>query len=809
MDEVEDQVEEFLASISAEEKLDLIELLEAKVNEYDRTKLYRYAPYPKQMKFHAAGRNPTVCERLLIAANQCVSPWTFLETPEGARLAGDIWSGPVGRVLALVDGLVESVPWQRGMLRSIEPAFRVVLDTGRFFDCTRKHQVLTTGGWLSFGQIMLLSSGLRCSETPEDFLASCVEDGHLDGLQLQLVAGIDQGQVPSPGGVQTRSPLSLTPQDAEVRTPEHIRACLAHGPLAISGGAVLQLADLFAQFSGPKLRQSVLHKTESSQVFRRFAAGLSLQFQASSAVDPGLAFFDFLQQLGAPGVGGTLGRRSWKDRAERQFLSVTNQGWQVEEALRDDGRIETFYPFSTPQLAVGGRIVAVVPLGYQPILDCQVPNHHNYLAGGVAHHNCGKTLAAAHEVAYHLTGDYPDWWPGAEWDYAVTGWAASETSQGTRDSVQRLLLGPPGAWGTGTIPGDRIVDIRRAASAVPDCVDTVTVRHASGGLSRLVFKTYDQGRARWQAESLDFVWFDEEPDEDIYFEGTTRTNATRGISFLTFTPLKGMSKVVKRFLKEKAPGTFVVHMTLDDAGHYTPEQRAAITAKYPAHEREARARGIPAMGSGLIYPVTEESITIKPFRVPDHWARICGIDFGWDHPTAVVWLAWDRDTDVVYVTDVHKAKEQTPVFHAAAIKARGDWIPVAWPHDGLQHDKGGGAPLSDQYRKQGCKMLPEKATHPPEPGEDEGTGGNTVEAGVLALLDRMQTGRLKVFSHLSDWFEEVRMYHREDGKIVKDDDDVLDATRYAHMMLRFAKTRPVKRRVVGGVFVPTTPGMGY
>src|SRR5690606_7632872 len=100
-------------------------------------------------------------------------------------------------------------------------------------------------------------------------------------------------------------------------------------------------------------------------------------------------------------------------------------------------------------------------------------------------------------------------------------------------------------------------------------------------------------------------------------------------------------------------------------------------------------------------------------------------------------------------------------------------MPWAWPHDGLQHDKGSGVPLANQYKKQGLKMLHEKATF-----QD---GSNGVEAGIMDMLERMQTGRLKVFSHLNDWFEEFRMYHRKDGLIVKQRDDLMAATRYAIM----------------------------
>lgn len=412
----------------------------------------------------------------------------------------------------------------------------------------------------------------------------------------------------------------------------------------------------------------------------------------------------------------------------------------------------------------------------------------------MAANQVGKTWSAGFEAAMHLTGRYPDWWTGKTWNKAVAGWAAGVTGEVTRDSVQRVLCGRRNALGTGAIPRDAI-NGRSMKRGVADAIDTMVIRHGGGGdvqagESLLGFKSYDQGREKFQAETLDFVWLDEEPDEEIYTESLTRTNATGGIVFMTFTPLKGMTGTVKRFLIDKSPGSSVTTMTIEDAEHYTPEERAKIIASYPAHEREARTKGIPTLGSGRIYPVAEETIAVDAFEIPRHWVQICGIDFGWDHPSGAARLAWDREADIVYVIATHRQREQTPVLFAASVKPWGEWLPWAWPHDGLQHDKGSGKQLADQYKAQGLSMLADKATHPPKEGEEEGTGGNGVEAGVLELLDRMQTGRFKVFRHLSDWFEEFRMYHRKDGKIVKLDDDLLSATRYAYMMRRFAITKP-------------------
>lgn len=410
----------------------------------------------------------------------------------------------------------------------------------------------------------------------------------------------------------------------------------------------------------------------------------------------------------------------------------------------------------------------------------------------MAGNQLGKTLAGAAEAAMHLTGRYPDWWQGKRFDKPITMLAGSESYELTRDGVQRLLVGPPMIeedWGTGYIPKDAIVYTTRR-SGVSGALDTITVRHEAGGTSTLLFKAYEQGRGKWQANTVDYVWFDEEPPEDVYFEGVTRTNATKGLIAVTFTPLKGMSTVVARYLLERSPDRAVITMTIDDAEHYTAEERAKIIASYPPHEREARTKGVPSLGSGRIFPVAEENIVVDPFEIPAHWVQIGGLDFGWDHPTAGARLAWDRDNDAVYLIAEHRESQQTPIFHAAALKAWGDWLPWAWPHDG-NNDTAAGENLATQYRKQGLKMLAENAKFL--------DGSNSVEAGLMEMLDRMQTGRWKVFRTCPKWLEEFRLYHRKDGKIVKERDDLISASRYAMMCLRFAvvhkrQAAPVAKR---------------
>lgn len=402
----------------------------------------------------------------------------------------------------------------------------------------------------------------------------------------------------------------------------------------------------------------------------------------------------------------------------------------------------------------------------------------------MAGNQLGKTVAGAAEVAMHLTGRYPEGWQGKVLKGANRWITGSESVELTKKGVQRLLFGNPDVeseWGTGMIPKDCILDVSKRQGPVANCIGAAVLRHeGTGDVSTVALQSYDQGRSKWQADTVEGVWFDEEPPLDLYSEGITRTNVSQGPVIVTFTPLLGMSDVVKRFLVDKQVGSTVINMTIEDAEHYSVEERAAIIASYPEHEREARANGTPMMGSGRVFPIAEHALKIEPFHLPAHWPRIVGVDFGVDHPAAIVWMAWDRDTDTLYVYDVWRERGKSIPEMALIYRPRGDWIPVAWPHDGLQRDKGSGVQLAVQAKAAGMKMLPERATF-----ED---GSNGVEAGVAEMYQRMQSRRLRVFSHLGDWFEEFRMYHRKDGQIVKVMDDILSATRYAIMMKRFAIT---------------------
>ena len=354
--------------------------------------------------------------------------------------------------------------------------------------------------------------------------------------------------------------------------------------------------------------------------------------------------------------------------------------------------------------------------------------------------------------------------------------------------MQALLLGDSEEeWGTGMLPASSIIRIDKSRGMV-GAVDKVFVKHVSGGVSVIQFKAYEQGWKKFTGAEVDWIWLDEEPPSKIYSECLTRVTNTKGITYLSLTPLQGQTEVVNFFFpRPTTPDRHLTMMTIDDALHLDDEMKEAAIRKYKPYEHEARLRGIPMLGSGRVFPIAESRITAEPFEVPSHWPQIIGIDFGWDHPTAAVNLAIDRDIDCIYVTREYRVAEEVPIIHAAAIKAWGPWKNVVWPHDGHRVDSIAGQGVADEYRKQGLNMWFEHATFE--------NGSNSLEAGVIEMLDRMRSNQWKVFKTCTMWLEEFASYHRKDGKIVKEREDLISASRYAMMMKRVAtierRMRPI------------------
>jgi phage terminase large subunit-like protein len=419
--------------------------------------------------------------------------------------------------------------------------------------------------------------------------------------------------------------------------------------------------------------------------------------------------------------------------------------------------------------------------------------HLEFFAAGVkyrerlmlAANRVGKSEGVGgYELTLHLSGNYPEWWEGRRFNHPISAWAAGDTSKTVRDIIQRKLLGPIGAWGTGLIPGDSIARIVRGGGGLADSVDTIYVKHAKGGSSQLTLKTYEQRREAFQGTEQDVIWLDEEPDLGIYTECLLRTMTNNGMVMLTFTPLLGMSEVVLAFLpggrletsdRSEEATKYVVMATWDDAPHLDEQAKKDLWNSIPPFQRDARSKGIPQLGAGAIYPVPETDLLVDPFAIPAHWPQGYGMDVGWNC-TAAVWGALDRQNDILYLTGEHRRSQAEPSVNAAGIRARGEWIPGFIDPASQGRVQRDGEQLLHDYRALGLQLA---------------LADNGVESGLYSVWNRMSTGRLKVFRTLGNWLQEFRLYRRDEkGHVVKANDHEMDATRYLESRIHLMIVKP-------------------
>lgn len=433
------------------------------------------------------------------------------------------------------------------------------------------------------------------------------------------------------------------------------------------------------------------------------------------------------------------------------------------------------------------------------------PKHLEFFQAGTSYrqrlmlaaNRVGKTEGVGlYELTHHLTGEYPAWWAGRRFTQPIKAWACGDTSETCREILQAKLLGDPDDWGTGLIPHRLIVDVV-PGRGVSGTVDTILVKHVSGGTSRVMFKSYDQKRKAFQGTEQDVILLDEEPPYEIYVECLVRTMTNDGIILATFTPLLGLSETVRAFLPsgklgdEVQTGKYVVMATWDDVPHLTKKDKDELWASIPPFQRDARSKGIPQLGAGAIYPIPESDIVVPTFEVPESWKRCFGMDVGWNR-TAVVWLAQNPDDQVWYVYSEHYRGQAEPVVHAEAIKARGFWIPGACDPAAHGRAQADGVRLIDKYRELMIDLSP---------------AANAVETGIYQVWELFSAGQLKVMSSCTNLLSEYRIYRRDEkGRIVKQNDHAMDALRYAVMTGRDIAKHAPRRRVVNTHGAPTWMG---
>ena len=393
----------------------------------------------------------------------------------------------------------------------------------------------------------------------------------------------------------------------------------------------------------------------------------------------------------------------------------------------------------------------------------------------------GGTEGFGCEFTYHLTGDYPEWWEGHVFGFPITAWAAGTTNLKTKEILQAKLFGTKDAAqtnkiGTGIIPRDAIEHVRLRAG-LPGAIESATILHKDGGSSELTLKSFEQGHEAFQGNEVHVIWADELMPLPVLTECVVRITPTAtfagGLIAWTVTPEEGLTEAIMEFMpdgqfpEEPIYPHYVVNATWDDVPHLSEEAKAVLRAGIPPYQLDARSRGIPALGAGVIYPVPEDDYLVDPFEIPPYFRRAYGMDVGWKR-TAAVWGAYDADNGIWYLYAEHYRGQAEPPIHAAAIRERGEWVPGVLDPAARGRGQRDGQSLLSNYLDLGLSLS---------------KANPAVTAGLDTVWMLLSTGRLKIFRGiLANWLREVRVYRRDEkGAVIKENDHLMDATRYLIM----------------------------
>ena len=450
-------------------------------------------------------------------------------------------------------------------------------------------------------------------------------------------------------------------------------------------------------------------------------------------------------------------------------------------------------------------------------------SHH--VVNLIASNQTGKSEVAMGIVACLSTGIIPEWWKGRKYDRPVKIMVAGVDSSHNANTLQEKLMGT-NAWkikserGSGMIPKEYLME-ETAISPRGKDLETIKIKHISGGMSEILFRAYSQGREAAQGFPADFIIIDEQPPDDFWTEALTRTVATNGCVICSFTPLKGMPEegvVHKTFQLPDVKGApydkygakrksdkdwALVRATWDDIGHITEAKKEATKSKYPDYEVATRCYGMPMAGHGRVFPFTRDEITYsnQDVFIDDRWPRLIGIDighgFGRD-PSAAVLAVYDEDSDIIYIDNVKRESTDTTKDLARLIVTVEHQCPVAFPSDANRSSMSSDSTVAQQLREMDINLL----THPfMNPRGADGKKNNYKMPGIKHISERMREGKLKInTSRCSQLLDELDQYSYTDtGKLQDGNDHCIDAFRYAVMSVIQSLGEPLRNEHPFGV----------
>lgn len=396
-----------------------------------------------------------------------------------------------------------------------------------------------------------------------------------------------------------------------------------------------------------------------------------------------------------------------------------------------------------------------------------------------------------------MTGQYPSWWEGRRFDKPVKAAAAGVTSQQVREVLQKELVGTENRdiineIGTGSIPRD-LFDMEKSVKGRDGAYTKIYVKHSSGGYSSLIFFTYAQGMEVMQGFTADLVWVDEQDKNNfdtIFSELVKRTATSEGLVIATFTPLQGVTHIVRQFWDEQ--GSFhkgLVNAGWDDVDHIKDHVQAEMLAATPPHLQDAVCKGIPVLGSGAVYNIGESEIMYDGVEIGDNWPRICGVDVGFTtDPTAGIFVAQDPSTGIYYVYDEYGSIDNntwSAEQHVGQLHGKNcSDIPIIYDSAARSKVGASGKAITELWQEMGLNVLPNSFSNPKWVSEGSSNASyKAIAPGLAHCFYLMTTGKLKIHArNCPNFWREFRGYSYDEKGVPSDKDNHwMDAFRYAIM----------------------------
>lgn len=722
-----------------------------------------FRPFGYQEKFFETGKNFT--RRGMIAANRagkCCTAATVLDLPNGKKITyGEMYARGESFEVWSWDGEKAVIKTAiQPIMKPQEPCVRLWMKNGRWIEAALGHRVLLSEAEYVFCENLLpLLPNLQesISELDQSVHVSDVEHlkkklvsslyDCLQNLRLydeQLLTSINNG-------------LSVLPSQADVLR-QYFSLCDTDG-----------LVDKYTNILQPNF--DLLSNRDACLLI----VGQFVECLTHNDNKPVAKLIDYIQELQ---------RLVLESIVELQSNHATGQCQTEKPSLLN--------PFSVD----ANQIIAYEPIGFHDCYDFTVPGTENYISCGIVHHN---TIASTYETAYHLTGRYPKNWKGKVFDGPIIAMCAGESWEQVAKTLQSKMLGCDDIKqsykiGTGSIPKDAIDEksIRTDGANVL----AIEIWHKTGGKSKLYFSNYTQQVRHLQGFELDLVVLDEQPPDETFSELVVRTAARNGQVICSFTPLKGMSGLVRKFW-DSVDGYTHVRVTWDDVPYenewgepfFTKSEREQLARDFMPWERECRMNGIPLVGQGVVFPILEWP-TYKAIDVDlksnEKLERLISFDLGIKNdPTVISFLFRDPVTETIYLhRQVKVPSGETPdeyVHYLLDRESRG--VPIALPHDAGQ---AGRYTLTEQSVREvfednyGLNVIAGAILNP---ANDQGKVTNHKSYGINVMRIGMERGSLMINEDCKAFLDEARNYAIDQNGRFSDPDDHIDSARIGILAL--------------------------